>query len=557
MVDNETGHVLIESFEPDTSGGLLKKLTQRFSREEPGPLCELLIVEKTRDDTPNIRIIRNLKAEAKTAKKQASSFYRVITESMPMDATIEDLTSCNGFSTRLRVSGCWTVADTPRFLAQHGLSKVAPSRPLPASDFQFSMLTAVKGSIADEVSKLDFTDLRDRDALPTTWIEQRMRKVCDDCGIVLRLSGVAWESEAAELAASQEKDLEAASHTVAMEEVKAQEEKQRSKQILHQVAVKKAHVDLEREAADIRKANAETVLLTTEARVQEMLTTDKLQTSEIEREHLKEKMQAEKAYFEEQTAAAREFREKSAMEQEFMAEVKGLFLGMAKQQAEQTERQTVQQDAQMAEKEELSLSVCWRAFEAPESWQEGVPLKIKKESLALCEDLSSGESLQAFVETNHDAYIYLLTVGPYLEGDDVQYKWFRLFSNNATDDLGYPLSRHGGNLLRAGERLCLPAGVVTTDAAPEARVWTLDSNSDAVETFYVLASRERIPDNIIQDLLAPVSTRGIRAYAEQATSNSTTASINAGDLFRKRISQRLGPNVKVSEHRFFHFNETI
>ncbi len=541
MADSATGQVLIESFEPDTSGGLLSRLAQRFSKTEAEPKCELLSVEMTPEGVPDIRIIRDLKAEAKAARKRKINFYRVTTESLPVEATVDDLTTNDGFAARMGMAGFWTVADSRLFLEKHGLGKVTPGRPLSSDDFLRWMGATVKNRIADEVSRQTFEDLRDRDALPASWIEKQAHPVCQGCGVVVKLSGVNWQSEAADRVAQQKKDIEEASHATDIERKKAEQEEQRARQTLHQVAVKKAQVDLEHEAADIRKMHAEAELRETEARLMH----DK---SAVEQEYLRSKMAAEKACVEQQGQLVQAFLEKSAIEREFMAEMKGIVLGMARREEDKAQQQG-----------DLELSVCWRAFEAPESWQAGAPLKVKRESLQPCEDLSSGESLQVFVETTRDAYIYVLTLGPYLEGNTVQYQWFRLFSNGATDDAGYPFSRSDGNLLRAGERLCLPAGAVAGND-PTSRVWTLDDNYDAVETFYVLASREPIPDSTIQQLIDPVATRGIKRYSgPPPIPNQATVAGNAhdGDRFRKYVTEKLGPAVKVSEHRFFHFRASI
>jgi hypothetical protein len=539
MADSATGHVLIESFEPATSSGLLSRLAQRLSKSEEEPKCELLSVRTTPEGVADIRIIRDLKAEAKAAKKETMAFYRVTTESLPVETTVDDLTTADGFGAQMGMAGFWTVADSRQFLEEQGLGKVTPGRPLSSDDFLRWIGATVKSRIADEIARQTFEDLRDRDALPAGWIEKQVQPVCKACGVVVKLSGVTWESQAAERVAQQKQDIEEESHKTELERKKAEQEEQRSQQVLHQVAVKKAHVDLEHEAADIRKTHAEAELRETEARLL-------VENSSVEREYLQSKMAAEKACVEQQDKLVHAFLEKSAIEREFMAEMKGIVLDMARQ------REDVQQG-------ELDLSVSWRAFEAPESWQTSAPLKIKKESLASCEDLSSGESLQVFVETSHDAFVYVLTLGPYLEGSEMRYQWYRLFSNGATDDAGYPLSRADGNLVRAGERLCLPAGAVT-GSDPASRVWTLDNNHDAVETFYVLASREPIADDTIRQLIDPVATRGIKKYSGPPpipNQGTVAGTAHDGDRFRKYVMQKLGPSVKVTEHRFFHFRASI
>ena len=354
MTDSATHDVLIETFEPDTSGGLLGRLAQRFSKSEAEPKCELLSVEMTPESVPDIRIIRDLKVETKAAKKRKINFYRVATESLPIEVVVDDLTTADGFAARMGMAGFWTVSDSRRFLEEHGLGKVTPERPISPDDFLRWMGTTFKIRIADEVSRQTFEDLRDREALPASWIEKQVHPVCEACGVVAKLSGVTWKSEAADRVMQQKKDLEEESHRTELERSKAEQEEQRSQQVLHQVAVKKAQVELEHDAAGIRRTHAEAELRETEARLL-------VEQSAVEREYLQGKMAAEKACVDRQDKLAQAFLEKSAIEREFMAEMKGIVLDAARQQKDETRQR---KEEESALREELTLHVSWRAFEA-------------------------------------------------------------------------------------------------------------------------------------------------------------------------------------------------
>ncbi len=215
--------------------------------------------------------------------------------------------------------------------------------------------------------------------------------------------------------------------------------------------------------------------------------------------------------------------------------------------------------------EPFKAEVFLRSFPPPTSWSPGTPLRAKVSRLETVGEMDSGDSFQLIVTANRDAYVSLVGFGPERQGHTTTYRFYRYFTTDADNDLGYPFPIRSNRLL-AGEILVLPAdGGIN---AMEGHYWTLNT-ATGVESLYAVLTLDPLPPNFFDDLQkeieeSPLATRGPLTFGDLTASRRpgrlTTqdpaalpeAPVQTFRRFNQNLRAKVEPHGMVREFRITH-----
>ncbi len=131
-------------------------------------------------------------------------FYYVGTDKYCFSPTFSKVvTDKQGHEWDCRIAGKLSVSDSQSFLDSFAVNIAAPDSPVTPILAESWIANRISPNVHDAVRSYSIADLRDRQALPSSWWEKRLAGWLNEFGVTIQVDTVSWSSAQAEVAAAE------------------------------------------------------------------------------------------------------------------------------------------------------------------------------------------------------------------------------------------------------------------------------------------------------------------------------------------------------------------